>query len=147
MQKTGLLVFVVTASLMLLLSACGGGGGDDNEGDFSRPIVGALPSDFPDDFPVYPGLTIDVTFPLAGRYVVDAQSGDSVDEIVAFYSEELNKGRWELLNTEENSDPRSVTIEFTAPGFAFPGIVLVAEISEESVKVGIAVPADAGQGE
>ena len=83
-----LLGLILVASM--LLAACGDGGNVTGDGS-PVPIEGGLPPNFPDDFPLYPGLNILESSPLGGRYVIRADSGDPAEDIVVFYEEELVK--------------------------------------------------------
>ncbi len=111
------------------------------------PVVeGRLPASFPDDFPLYPDLSIGRSSPLGGRYITEARSEDSAEQIIEFYERELAAGRWELLDKHTSEDPESTTLRFTAPGLSIDGRVLVTEVEGETV-VGIAMPIEAGEGD
>jgi hypothetical protein len=145
-------IAVLTTALLAVVAvtaACGGEKGVSG-GDLSpQPVEGGLPATFPDDFPMYPNLNIARSIPLGQRYVIEAHSDDSVQDIVDFYQQELTKGRWELLGTENSTEANSVTFRFTAPGFSVDGRVMVAEDASGSARtiVGIAMPIEAGHGD
>jgi hypothetical protein len=131
------------ASLVVVLAGCGGGGGGDGDGSPIR-ILGGLPPNFPDEFPLYPGLDIAESSPLGERYVIRAYSGDPARDVIDFYGEELTKGPWEVLDAGGSPDPNSTLFRFTAPGWAVDGRVQVSEAVDDSGRtiVGIAVPID-----
>ena len=136
-------LIVVLLAVVALFVGCDNGDGGQGGTDASPEVIeGGLPANFPDDFPLYPDLDIVRSSPLAGRYVVEASSQDPPEEVVGFYEEELTKGRWELVATDDSSDAKSTTFIFTAPGFALDGRVLVAESTEDSAPtiVAIAMP-------
>lgn len=134
--------------VIVVLVACGDGGNGTGDAS-SGPVGGGLPPNFPDDFPIYPGLDILESSPLGGRYVIRADSGDPPEDIVDFYEEELVKEPWELLEGEAPADPNSTLFRFTAPGWPMDGRLQVTEVSGEGGRtiVGIAVPIDIEEGD
>jgi hypothetical protein len=145
-------IAVLATALLAVVAvavACGGGNSVPAADQSPQPVEGGLPSTFPDDFPMYPNLSIAESIPLGERYVVEAHSDDSVQDIVDFYRQELTKGRWELLGTENSTESNSTTFRFTAPGFSVDGRVMMAEDASGSARtiVGIAMPIEAGPGD
>jgi hypothetical protein len=130
-----------------VFAACDGGDSGLDGGSPVR-IEGGLPPNFPDEFPVYPGLDVAETSPLGGRYIIRAYSEDAAKDVVDFYEEELTKEPWELLAADTSSEPSSTLFRFTAPGWALDGRIQVNEAIDEGGRtvVGIAVPIDFGEG-
>lgn len=144
-MRMAVILAMALALLMALLAACGGGASDGAGGDL-QTVEGGLPANFPDDLPLFPDLDVARSTPLGGRYVVEAQSQSPAADVVAFYSRELTAGRWQLLETDDTSEPGSTTFRFTTEGWPLDGRVLVAETGDEpgQTVVAIAVPVDAG---
>ncbi|MEX0749293.1 MAG: hypothetical protein WD359_00655 [Dehalococcoidia bacterium] len=102
MYKVWLTVFVVLSiSAAAFFAACGGDGDETiDTGDGEITISDDLPDDFPDDFPIYDGAD------LQGSYrgeregieglVATWTTGDSAEDVSAFYEEELNGDNWTI---------------------------------------------------
>lgn len=129
--------------------ACDDGGSGFGGNLSPQPIEGGLPPNFPDDFPMYRNLRIKRSTPLGQRYIIEADSGDSIQDVVDFYEEELTKGRWELLDSEDSTEPKSTNLTFTAPGFPVDGRLLVTEDVSDSERtiVAIAMPMESEDGD
>lgn len=145
------MLVVAAVPLLALVAACGG---NDEAAPAPEgtpvPLEGRLPPNFPEDFPLFPGLKIRSSSPLADRYIIEATSDRSLDEVVAFYQEELSKGRWQTLSVEDARGGQGKLFRFTAPHFPMDvdGRLLVAEGPEgEETLVGIAYPIAALEGE
>ena len=93
----GLVALVATGAI---LTACGG---DDKKtfdlGDGNEVSVGGgIPDDFPDDFPIYPGADVQGSYTgeqdgVSGSVVI-WETGDSVDDVKAFYEAEFDGSPW-----------------------------------------------------
>lgn len=133
-----------------LFAACNDGGNDDSAagGDGSGGLIeGRLPAGFPEDFPLYPDLQIRLSYPFTERFIVEADSDDSVEKIVEFYSEKLAEGRWEVVEIDDSSRPDATILVFAVSEVTVDGRILVAKDSGdgEGTIVAIAVPLEAGQ--
>lgn len=142
---------VVKASLTLALLALSAlvvacGPQDDDEGprtDGPEDSTGdGLPLTLPNDFPLYPGLQIEDSLTLGDLYIVEASTQGEPEDVIAFYKEELTKGRWELLSTDSSLEEN--IIFFTAPGLSANGRVAVSQDRSEGGQtiVAIALPID-----
>ncbi len=96
-------VAVALLPLVAVLQACGGG-------------EAALPSTFPEDFPLYPNLNIVRSSLLGDRYIIEADVEGSAQDVVDFYEQELMQGRWVLLGPVDSLPPNSKVLLFSAPG-------------------------------
>ncbi|MEE9276912.1 MAG: hypothetical protein V3V06_00700 [Dehalococcoidia bacterium] len=105
----------------------------------------SLPGEFPDDFPLYRDLNVLGSSWRDDRLTVEFDSEDAAEQIVAYYEDELRKGRWKyLLPIFEARD--YTTITFTAPNVPLDnrGTVTVAEKSDSGrTKVTIEMPVEA----
>ena len=85
----------------LMFAACGGGDDDEqtiDTGDGEVTIGDDLPDDFPDDFPVYDGADVQGSYRgeqdgIEGS-ITTWTTGDSYDDVVAFYESEFEGGPW-----------------------------------------------------
>jgi hypothetical protein len=94
--------FIVAGSaiVLLALTACGGGDSKTVTGpDGEEVTIGTdLPDSFPDDFPVYDGA--DLQGAIQGEQdgiegiVATWTTGDSLDDVAAFYDSEFEDGPW-----------------------------------------------------
>ncbi len=103
--------FLAVAGVVLMLAglvaaACGGGSNKTikipGTGD-SISLSDKLPSDFPGDFPVYKGASLQGSYKgtqegITG-YIVSWQTGDSVDKVKSFYDGEFDKGPWKAASS------------------------------------------------
>jgi len=97
------LFLVGLLSLLAVASACGGGGNKEvtlpgGDGEVKVTTGGELPSDFPDDFPIFNGakLTGTVRGEQEGQagFFATWETDASVGEVTDFYKEALNKDPW-----------------------------------------------------
>ena len=99
---------LLAASIVMFgTAACGGGGGDDQTidlGDGNEVSVSDdLPNDFPDSFPIYEGADLQGT--TRGEQdgitgiVATWTTGDSFDDVVAFYNDAFESGEWSVTLT------------------------------------------------
>jgi hypothetical protein len=96
--------FYIAALLVLLVAgfavACGGDdktiATEDGEVTFSDD----LPDEFPDDFPVYDGADLQGSYRGESEgvegIVATWTTGDSIDDVAAFYEEELDGDNWKI---------------------------------------------------
>jgi hypothetical protein len=98
-----LLLMVGLLSLLAVASACGGGGGKEvtlpgNGGNVKVTTGGELPSDFPNDFPIFEGanLTGTVTGEQEGQsgYFATWETDASMQDVTDFYKQALDKDPW-----------------------------------------------------
>jgi hypothetical protein len=127
-----LLLMVGLLSLLAVASACGG---DEKEitipgdgGDVKITTGGELPSDFPDDFPIFKNanLTGTVTGEQEGQsgYFATWETDASTDEVTDFYKEALGKDPWKTSGVITTGEGAMIT--FTrADNEDFGGLVTV----------------------
>lgn len=141
--KAGLALSLSVLTALLVACSGQGDGGDARSGSPASSTRDSLTPTLPDDFPLYPGLKIVDDLTLGDFYIVEASSQGQLQDVIAFYEEELANGRWELLSTD--SSPEEGTLFFTAPGFSADGKVAVSpdKSKEGQVIVGIALPVEA----
>jgi hypothetical protein len=97
------IALMAASTAMIAAVACGGGGDDKtiDLGDGNEITVGdELPDDFPDSFPIYDGADLQGTTRgeqdgISG-IVATWTTGDSFDDIVAFYNEAFESGEWSV---------------------------------------------------
>jgi len=98
-----LLLMVGLLSLLAVASACGGGGEKEitlpgDGGNVKVTTGGELPSDFPDDFPIFKdaNLTGTVTGEQGGQsgYFATWETDSSTQEVTDFYKQALDKDPW-----------------------------------------------------
>jgi hypothetical protein len=106
-----LLVYTsMIAIAVVTAAACGG----DNDGAEDSPTATTattprptapdrFPADYPEEFPSYPGASLDQGARYEGQVLVLFSSPDARDDIADFYREKLQEEPWELL-TERISD-------------------------------------------
>jgi hypothetical protein len=99
------IALMAASTAMIAAVACGGG--DDKTIDLgggNKVTVGDdLPDDFPDSFPIYDGADLQGTTRgeqdgISG-IVATWTTGDSFDEIVAFYNDAFESGEWSVTLT------------------------------------------------
>ncbi len=100
-------IAMMAASTAMLAAAACGGGGDEKTidlGDGNEITVGEdLPDDFPDSFPIYDGA--DLQGATTGEQdgitgiVATWTTGDSFDDVVAFYNDAFESGEWTVTLT------------------------------------------------
>ena len=95
-------VAVALLTLVAVLQACGG--------------EATLPATFPEDFPLYPNLTIKRSSLLDDHYIIEAEVEGSAQDVVDFYERELMQGRWVILGPVDSSLPNTKVFLFSAPG-------------------------------
>jgi uncharacterized protein YaaQ len=97
------IALVVASATMLAAVACGGG--DDKKtidlGDGNEITVGDdLPDEWPDDFPVYDGADLQGSTRGTQDGITGVTAtwttGDSVDDVAAFYNDEFESGPWSV---------------------------------------------------
>ncbi len=86
-----------------IVAACGGDSKSVKIGDTKVDVSGKIPSGFPSDFPVYKGAKVQgsVTGSQGGitGTVVTWTSGDSVDKVAEFYTQQFKDGPWKSSTT------------------------------------------------
>lgn len=131
-------VAVALLSLAAVLQACGGG-------------EAALPSAFPEDFPLYPNLNIARSSLQGDRYIIEADVEGSAQDIVDFYEQALMQGRWVLLGPADSSPPNSTAFLFSAPGIPVnnSGKIIVTQDTRDGGRsaVTIEMPVEAAVGQ
>ncbi len=132
--------------------ACGGDDkkidlGNGNEGTISDD----LPDDFPDDFPIYDGA--DLQGSVQGEssgiegFVVTWKTGDDLEDVRAFYDEELSDGPWTSTSSgdlggtsafwqAENEDGSKVAYVNASTGDGDDTIILVTIGDEDDATFG-----------
>ena len=96
-RYVGMILGLLLASTVIA-TACGGGDKTIRTGDGNVTLSKDVPDNFPDDFPIYP----DADF--KGGYEGESggvegvvgtwETGDSLDDVSAFYDEKLADGEW-----------------------------------------------------
>lgn len=130
-----MLVAFCLLGALALAAACGGGG---EEG----PGGAELPAGFPGDFPIYQKVTVVVATiaPEGDRFLVEWRSGESLDQVRAFYESELDKDPWQVKNVVEVSEEEIVVIEFArADGGGEWGTIAIAPVRQDGQHVTIAL--------
>jgi predicted enzyme related to lactoylglutathione lyase len=137
-----LLLMVGLLSLLAVVSACGG---DEKEitipgdgGDVKITAGGELPSDFPDDFPIYEGakLTGTMTGEQEGQtgYFATWETDASTQEVTDFYKEALDKDPWKTSGVVTTGEGAMIT--FTrADNEDFGGLVTVSSSDDKTMFV------------
>jgi len=136
-----MLVTLCFLGALALAAACGGGG---EEG----PGGAELPAGFPGDFPLYQKATVEVATiaPEGGGFLAEWRSSESLDQVRAFYEEELDKDPWQVKNVVEVSEEEIVVIEFArADGGGEWGTIAIATVRENGQHVTIALSLTAPQ--
>lgn len=125
------LIAVAVIAVAGLSAACGG---DDDKtidvpGGGEVSVGGDVPDSFPDDFPVYDGADEigGSSFEQDGEEAVNGiwETGDSLEDVSAFYESELEDGDWKSQGTFNSSG--TVTISFVNEGAGKSGGVLLSE--------------------
>jgi hypothetical protein len=115
-----LLLMVGLLSLLAVASACGGGGEKKvtlpgGDGEVQVTTGGELPSDFPDDFPIFKGasLTGTVTGEQEGQsgYFATWETDASVQDATDYYKAALDKDPWKTAGVF--SSGQGTVISFT----------------------------------
>ena len=115
-----LLLMVGLLSLLAVASACGGGGEKKitlpgGDGEVQVTTGGELPSDFPDDFPIFKNakLTGTVTGEQEGQtgYFATWETDASTQEVTDFYKEALAKDPWKTAGVFTSGE--GAVISFT----------------------------------
>ncbi len=115
-----LLLMVGLLSLLAVASACGGGGGKEvtlpgGDGNVKVTTGGELPSDFPNDFPIFKdaNLTGTVKGEQEGQsgYFATWETDASTQEVTDFYKGALDKDPWKTAGVFTSSE--GVLISFT----------------------------------
>jgi len=137
-----LLLMVGLLSLLAVASACGG---DEKEitipgdgGDVKITTGGELPSDFPDDFPIFKNanLTGTVTGEQEGQsgYFATWETDASTQEVTDFYKEALDKDPWKTSGVITTGEGAMIT--FTrADNEDFGGLVTVSSSDDKTMFV------------
>lgn len=103
-----------TRTFFITLMACAGialfaACGDTVPGDgidASEQVRSQLPEDFPEDVPVYPGMAAPDVTRLGDGFEVSGATGDSLEQVHAFYTDSLEKHGWGLIEAlSETSAP------------------------------------------
>jgi predicted enzyme related to lactoylglutathione lyase len=137
-----LLLMVGLLGLLAVASACGG---DEKEitipgdgGDVKITTGGELPSDFPDDFPIFKdaNLTGTVTGEQEGQsgYFATWETDASTQEVTDFYKEALDKDPWKTSGVITTGEGAMIT--FTrADNEDFGGLVTVSSSDDKTMFV------------
>jgi len=137
-----LLLMVGLLGLLAVASACGG---DEKEitipgdgGDVKITAGGELPSDFPDDFPIFKdaSLTGTVTGEQEGQsgYFATWETDASTQEVTDFYKEALDKDPWKTSGVITTGEGAMIT--FTrADNEDFGGLVTVSSSDDKTMFV------------
>ena len=108
--------------LLAVASACGGGGSKQvtlpgGGGDVKVTSGGDLPSNFPNDFPIYKGATLtgSVTGEQEGQsgYFVTWETDASADDVTSFYKDALDKDPWTTSGTFSSGQGSVITFART----------------------------------
>lgn len=144
-MRRWLCVMVTVALVPLAAFACG----DDkktistNDGDLT--VGEKLPDGWPDDFPVYPDADLrgGIRQTIEGAEVLVAtwETGDGIDDVKAFYEDELKDGAWRSTTTTALADSLLLGVENTGDDRAGQLI-----ISEQDGKTAIVVTLGEGVG-
>jgi hypothetical protein len=129
--------------LLAVASACGGGGSKQvtlpgGDGDVKVTSGDKLPSDFPDDFPIYKGanLTGTVSGEQEGQngYFATWETDASADDVTSFYKEALDKDPWKTSGVITTGEGAMIT--FTrADNEDFGGLVTVSSSDDKTLLV------------
>jgi len=93
-------LIVASAALAgIMLAGCGGGGTKTiKTGNGSLSVSNKLPDSFPGDFPVYKGADVQGSYSANQNGIsglaVTWQTGDSFDDVTAFYTDKFKSGGW-----------------------------------------------------
>ena len=69
---------------------------------------GELPTDFPKDFPIYPGAVVVAAMAMPGEgTIVSFRVGSEADEVFSFYGVEMQKRGWHIRNQDDST--RNIT--------------------------------------
>jgi hypothetical protein len=132
-------------SALLAVAACGGDGGDaadgparpedgasaPTSGQYFEHLEGRLPADFPNDFPVYADVTIHRGDTIDDRYAIDLRSEAGLDDVAAFYREELAVAPWSI--TAEESAHNSVVFTYeNTDGRPYHGQVAIGKLQDRT---------------
>ncbi len=98
-----------------------GGNGDNitvktDKGELNINSNGSLPSEFPSDFPIYPGSKITGSFSTTGDKgskgtSVVWETGDAASKVGEWYKTELPKAGWTVVTTYSQGDSTTLTFE------------------------------------
>ena len=80
-------------------------GGGENKVEMKTGKNVELPSDFPDDVPVYPDATLVASMATPEGMMVSSQSTADLDDVLAFYKKELASEGW-TIEAEMNMGPQ-----------------------------------------
>lgn len=113
-----MLLAVGLLAVLVVVGACGGDDDDrtiDLGDDGEITIDGDLPDDFPDDFPIYDGADFQGAFTgeqegIAG-IVATWTTGDSADDVTAFYESEFEEGPWTSTSSGTGGGSSYWTVE------------------------------------
>jgi hypothetical protein len=138
-----LLFIIGLLGLLGVASACGGGGGKEvtlpgDGGNVKITTGGELPSDFPNDFPIFNGANLTGT--VAGEqegktgYVATWETDASTQEVTDFYKGALDKDPWKTAGVFTTSG--GALISFTrADNENFGGAVTISGNGKTQVAV------------
>jgi hypothetical protein len=95
----------MACSGITLFTACGDTVPGDGI-DASEQVRSQLPEDFPEDVPVYPGMAAPDVTRLGDGFEVSGATGDSLEQVHAYYTDSLEKHGWSLIEAlSETSAP------------------------------------------
>ena len=132
---------VVFALLVLLMPvaviAC-----DDDDPELPEDITQSedLPASSPDDFPIYPESELEgvitSTEEGASGDVATFQTDDSVDDVTAFYEEELDGGDWEMIEDPViTADSALFLVQQSGGGHPDSSVTITAENGNTAIVV------------
>lgn len=142
------------AAILVLISlvvACGGSGEPAGESPPPHvPGLGALPQDFPGDFPTYPEADVLGSRFVAGNYYVLWVTEDDLSSVVAFYEDALAQGRWQTVEKTGSETDGRVVFQFSGADVTEEGMVAIAERTgdEATTEISVRLPRseDGGEG-
>jgi len=96
MRKRTSFIILMACSSIALFTACGNTVSGDGS-NASAQVRSQLPEDFPEDVPVYPGIAAPDVTRLGDGFEVSGATGDSLEQVHAFYTDSLKKHGWSLI--------------------------------------------------
>jgi hypothetical protein len=141
------LVVIFAGVLVAALAvACGGGGKSTTvKGPNGQSVKvtsgGKLPSDFPSDFPVYPGADYQggaqTTQQGVNGFYATWQTGDSVDKVKSYYEGQFSSGPWKTTASVNTGGANSLAVQRKDDANSV-GYVTITEVSGKT-QIGVIV--------
>jgi hypothetical protein len=97
---------------------------------FSEHLEGALPSEFPAEFPIYEGAEIARGDTISDRYAIDLRSTDDLETVAAYYRDGLARAPWRI--TDEQPGDGSVIFAYESEDGAYSGEVAVGRLQDKT---------------